>query len=146
MTSSKQHRDHTKDETNRSSFATSPTRLYRIPQDGKMMGVCAGIADYFGICANIVRVLTVLGMFTPFNWLIFIGYFILGFALDKKPYDLYEDEQEEQFWRETRKAPDYSASDMHRRFHDIEKRTRDMEAYMTSKRFKLERELKALED
>ncbi len=127
------------------SFNKSPTRLYKNPRDGKIMGVCAGIADYFDIKVGVVRVLTCIGLI-PFGAFIVIAYFILGFALDPKPIDLYEDEQEEQFWKQARKSPDYTAADMRRRFRDIERRTGDMEAYMTSKRFKLDRELRALED
>ena len=127
------------------SFNKSPTRLYKNPRDGKIMGVCAGIADYFDIKVGIVRVLTCIGLI-PFGAFIVIGYFVLGFALSPKPVDLYEDEQEEEFWKQTRKSPDYTAADMRSRFRDIERRTGDMEAYMTSKRFRLERELRALED
>lgn len=128
------------------SFNKSPTRLYKNPHNGKIMGVCAGVADYFGITTTPIRVLTVIGMFTPLSGFILIGYFVLGFALSPKPVDLYEDEQEEEFWKQTRKSPDYTAADMRRRFRDIDRRTCDMEAYMTSKRFRLERELRALED
>ncbi len=35
-------------------------KLYRIPEKGMVLGVCAGIADYFSIDVNIVRILTVL--------------------------------------------------------------------------------------
>ncbi|MBO6226596.1 MAG: PspC domain-containing protein, partial [Shewanella sp.] len=33
--------------------------LYRIPQSGKIAGVCAGIAEYFAIETWLVRVLAV---------------------------------------------------------------------------------------
>lgn len=128
------------------SFKKSPTRLYKNPHKGKVMGVCAGIADYFGISTTPVRVLAVIGFFTPLSGFIIIGYFVLGFMLDPAPMDLYEDEQEEEFWKQTRKSPDYTAAELRRRFRDIERRTNEMEAYMTSKRFRLERELRALED
>lgn len=128
------------------SFKKSPTRLYKNPVDGKFMGVCAGIADYLGISTTPVRILTIIGFFTPLGFFIFVGYFILGFMLEPTPRDLYEDEQEEEFWKQTRKSPDYTAAELRRRFRDIERRTSDMEAYMTSKRFRLERELRALED
>ncbi len=124
----------------------SPIKLYKDPREGRIMGVCAGLSDYFGINLTAVRLLVFFGTLFSGIWPGVILYFIFGFVLDPKPEDLYEDEQEEEFWRETRKAPDYSASELRRRFRDIERRTTDMEAYMTSKRFKLERELRALED
>tara|TARA_R110002096_G_scaffold390989_3_gene585494 strand:- start:369 stop:758 length:390 start_codon:yes stop_codon:yes gene_type:complete len=128
------------------SFNKSPTRLYKDPRRGKIMGVCAGIADYFDIKVGVVRFLTVITALVTGIWFVVIAYFILGFTLSPKPRDLYEDDKEEEFWKQTRKAPDYSAAELRRRFRDVERRTAEMEAYMTSKRFKLERELNALED
>lgn len=128
------------------SFKKSPTRLYKDSRRGKIMGVCAGIADYFDIRVGVVRFLAVIGALVTGIWFFVIAYFILGFVLDPKPKDLYEDEKEEEFWKQTRKAPDYSAAELRRRFRDIERRTSEMEAYVTSKRFRLERELNALED
>jgi phage shock protein C len=124
----------------------SATKLYKNPRSGMLMGVCAGISDHFGINITAVRLLTVFATIFTGIWIFVIGYIITGFILDPKPSDLYEDEEEETFWRETRKAPDYSAAELRRRFRDIERRTSEMESYMTSKRFRLERELKALED
>jgi phage shock protein C len=128
------------------SFKNRPTKLYKDPHRGKLMGVCAGIADYLDIKVGVVRVLVVLGALVTGIWFFAIAYFILGFVLDPMPRDLYQDEREEEFWKQTRKAPDYTAAELRRRFRDIERRTSDMEAYMTSKRFRLERELKSLED
>lgn len=122
-----------------------PTKLYKVPQEGSVMGVCAGIADYFDIKVGVVRFLAVVAILFTFPWLL-IGYFILGMSLDAKPDGLYEDDREEEFWKQTRTSPDYTAAELRRRFRDIERRTSEMEAYMTSKRFRLERELKALED
>jgi len=127
------------------SFNKRPTKLYKDPMKGRVMGVCAGIADYFDIKVGVVRFLAFFAILFTFPWLL-IGYFILGMALDPKPEGLYEDEREEEFWKQTRKSPDYTAAELRRRFRDIERRTSEMEAYMTSKRFRLERELRALED
>lgn len=123
-----------------------PTKLYKISDEGKIMGVCAGLADYFDMNVTAVRFMTfLLALFTGF-WFVLLIYFMLGFILDNKPSDLYTDEREEQFWKQTRNDPSYSASEMRQRFRDIERRTTQMEAYITSKRFKLERELNGLRD
>ncbi len=124
----------------------SPTRLYRIPEQGKCMGVCAGIADYFDIRLGVVRVLMILGALFTGIWPFVIGYFIVGFILEPKPRDLYDNPEEEQFWRETRAEPDMTASELRRRFRDIQRRTTELESFLTSRRFKLERELENLKD
>ncbi len=123
-----------------------PSKLYRDPANAKCMGVCAGMADYLDMKVGAVRILTVLAVLFTGGWPLVFVYFVMGFYLDKKPADMYEDEREEQFWKETRKSPDWSTSELRRRFRDVERRTSEMEAYVTSKRFRLDRELKALED
>lgn len=42
--------------------ATAPRRLTRNNQNAMVGGVCSGVADYFGLDATLVRVLTVLGV------------------------------------------------------------------------------------
>lgn len=123
----------------------NPNRLYKDPRHGKLLGVCAGIAVYFDVRPGVIRFLAILGaVFTGF-WPIVIVYIIMAVVLETKPAEMYERPEEDAFWREVRTKPDYTAADMRRRFRDIEKRTQDMEAYMTSKRFRLDRELRDLE-
>ncbi|GGO10932.1 phage shock protein C [Iodidimonas muriae] len=124
----------------------SPNKLYKDPANGKIMGVCAGLADYTGIKANIIRVALVIGCMIGWFLPLVPIYFILGFVLDEKPKDLYENEEEETFWRTARNRPDVSAVDLKRRFRSIDRRIQSMESYMTSKRFKLDRDLRSLED
>jgi phage shock protein C len=44
---------------------TEPKRLYRSRDDRMIGGVCAGLARYLGVDANLVRVLTVLSLLLP---------------------------------------------------------------------------------
>jgi len=124
----------------------SPTRLYRIPEHGKLMGVCAGLSEYFDVRIGVVRVLVVIAALFSGIWPLLIGYFVVGFILEPKPRDLYRDAAEEQFWRETRAEPDMTATELRRRFRDIQRRTSELEGFLTSRRFKLERDLERLKD
>lgn len=59
--------------------------LYRDPEKGKVCGVCAGFAEYYGVETWQVRLGALLGLiFMPS--LTFTGYFIAYFLMDKKPY------------------------------------------------------------
>ncbi len=58
--------------------------LYRNSSSGKIAGVCAGIADYFGWETWLVRILVVSGVLFGMPFLI-IGYIAAWFILDKKP-------------------------------------------------------------
>lgn len=122
----------------------SPNRLYRDPARGKLLGVCAGIADYFGIEPWIVRVITIIAFF-PFTFLTVLAYVMAGVLLEKKPPDLYETPGDADMWRNIRTRPGQTAGDLRHRFRELERRLRDLEAYLTSREFKLNREFRDLE-
>ncbi len=124
----------------------SRTQLYRDTRNSKLMGVCAGIADYLDVKVCVVRTMYVLGTLFTGIWPGLFLYIFLGFALKPKPRDLYQSAAEEKVWKQTRKAPDYAAADLRRKFRDLERRTAEMEQEVTSKKFKLERELNKLEE
>ena len=47
------------------SASNNSRNLYRDPQKGKIAGVCAGLADYFGVETWIVRLLAITGLPDP---------------------------------------------------------------------------------
>jgi phage shock protein C len=108
-------------------------KFYLDKRNGKLMGVCSGIADYVGIDATWVRaglvLATILGA-APFT---LIAYVIIGFVASDKPREFYDDTAEERrFWRDVRLSPPRSVADTHSRFRDIDRRLRDVETYVTS--------------
>ena len=50
----------------------------------KVLGVCAGVADYFGFDRDVVRAVTAIGALFSSQRSI-VAYFILGFVLDQEP-------------------------------------------------------------
>lgn len=58
-------------------------RLFRSRTDRKLGGVCAGVANYFGIDPTVVRLATVILTFTGMS--IFI-YIILWIVIPEEPY------------------------------------------------------------
>lgn len=63
---------------------TKRGELYRNSTRGKIAGVCAGIADYFGWETWLVRILVVSGVLFGMPFLI-LGYIAAWFILDKNP-------------------------------------------------------------
>jgi phage shock protein C len=122
----------------------SPSRLYRNRRDGVILGVCTGIADYFGVQRWVVRVLWVGGllMFPPPT---IIGYFLLALLLPKAPEHLYENKDEEHFWRDVRVDPARKFSELRHKFREQEQRLRGMESYVTSEAYRVHREINELE-
>ena len=123
----------------------SRQRLYRDPERGMIMGVCAGIADYFGLNVTLVRIAMVLALL--FWWLFtLVAYLLMGFLLPKKPRELYATVEDEAFWRNIRRSPRDTFHDLRHRFRDIDLRVQRMERYVTSNRYDLDRQFRDLEN
>lgn len=122
----------------------SRRRLYRNRDNAVIAGVCSGVADYFGIGAGIVRLITVVLAF-PFTMATIIAYIVLGLVLKRRPAELYGDADEERFWQSVRVEPSRTVSDLWRKFEDLEERLRHAEARVTSRSFNLERAFRDLE-
>ena len=122
----------------------SRTRFYRDTVNGKVMGVCAGIADYTGMDVTLVRIMMVaailLGSGPPI-----VLYFIAGWMTPKKPNDLsYVDDEDRRFWQGVRQSPTRSARDIRGRMRDIDRRLADIESYVTTENRSLAREIEQL--
>jgi phage shock protein C len=122
----------------------SPNRLYRDRQRGMILGVCAGIADYFGISPAVVRIAALIGLFV-FTVPVFFAYFIAAMLIPRKPEALYTSGREEEFWRAVRTEPTQTVRELRHKFREIERRLRLMEGWVTSREFKLNREFRDLE-
>ena len=122
----------------------SRTRFYKDKRNGKVMGVCAGIADYTGFDVTIVRILLILGIFMGGGALIPI-YFIAGWIAQDKPRELNTGDPEEQrFWQGVRQSPARTARDIRSRFREIDRRLGDVESYVLTNNRSLEREIEQL--
>jgi len=121
----------------------NPRRLYRDTENGMVAGVCAGIADYFGIRVSALRWLTALACLFVFP-AIFICYVLAAFLLPRKPVGLYRNAGEETFWRTVRRDPRFAFDDIRRKFRELDGRLQSMEQYVTSPRFDLDQEFRNL--
>ena len=148
--------------------------LHRDPSKGKIAGVCAGIAEYFGMEIWLVRILTLTGFFLLAPPFFFVGYIAAWFILEKKPQGLTTKPRSEEFgakgsqnraqgkgWHnvseeepekvvvkskvwQAGEPPKQAFIDIKQRFAKNETRLRKMETYVTSPQFHLNRELNKL--
>ena len=122
----------------------SRTRFYRDKRNGKMFGICAGIADYTGFDVAIVRVCFLAAMFMSGGGILPF-YFIAAMVTPTKPVALERvDSEEKQFWQGVRASPTRAARDIRSRFKDIDRRLADIESYVTTENRSLAREIEAL--
>jgi phage shock protein C len=124
-------------------MSASRTKFYLDKQHAKWAGVCAGIADYSGIDVVWIRVaavlLTIMG-----SGMTLIAYFLIAWFADAKPYALYANREEAQFWQGVRSNPSRSTRDIKSRFRDIDRRLADIELYYTSHNKRLADEIDSL--
>lgn len=147
--------------------------LYRNTSRGKIAGVCAGIADYFGWEAWLVRILVVSGVLFGMPFLI-LGYVAAWFILDKTPkhrgngkfcqpenashYSTdnanktrdceYEQDNESikvkaRVWQ-SGEPPKQAFHDIRKKFGSLEKKLQAIEQYVTSSEFTVAREINKL--
>ena len=122
----------------------SRTKFYRNKRAGKVMGVCAGLADYTGFDVTLVRILFVLAVFMGAGALIPV-YFVAGWLADDEPRELREsDPEEKKFWQNVRASPSRSAREIKSRFRDIDRRLAEIEEYVTVENRSLAREIEQL--
>jgi phage shock protein C len=122
----------------------SRTRFYRDKRNGKLLGVCAGIADYTGFDVSLIRVCFLAAMFMSGGGVLPF-YFIAAMVTPTKPISLERvDREETQFWQGVRASPARAARDIRSRFKDIDRRLADIESYVTTENRSLAREIDAL--
>ena len=122
----------------------SRTRFYRDKQNGKIMGVCAGIADYTGFDVALVRICFLAAVFMS-GGSVLPFYFIAGWVAPTRPRALdVDDREEKKFWQGVRASPARAARDIRSRLKDIDRRLADIESYVTTENRSLAREIEQL--
>lgn len=119
-------------------------RFYRDRDHAIVMGVCAGLADYFGWNRTFVRILAIIALLW-FSIFTLIVYFALGFLLPAKPKRLHDWDTDESYWRSVRRSANETFRDARQRFRELDAKLARMEGYVTSRRYDLDRQFRDLE-
>ncbi|MCF8580891.1 envelope stress response membrane protein PspC [Enterobacter ludwigii] len=104
-------------------------KLWRIPQQGMVRGVCAGLAHYLDVPVKLVRVVTVMSIFFGLAFITLVAYIILSFVLDPMP--------EGELAAEGAPTSNDLLNTVDEQLAAGEKRLREMERYVTSDTFTL---------
>ena len=122
---------------------TARTKLYRDKQNGKVFGVCSGIADYTGVNVFWVRLGTFL-LTCALGPITIAAYIFAGIFLPSKPAELYVDLQEQRYWQRVRQSPARTAREVRARFRDIDRRLAEVETYYVTSNPRLSAEIERL--
>ncbi|MDA0127726.1 envelope stress response membrane protein PspC [Vibrio sp. MarTm2] len=128
----------------------SKQELYRDTDNGKIAGVCAGVANYFGLEVWLVRILVISAALLGGSFLVLLAYVAFAFMIEKQPPNYVEamkSKQEHKLkskpWTQGQ-APDALLTTLENDFSTLETRIRSIEAYVTSDTFKVNREFNKL--
>jgi len=117
------------------------TRFYRDKLNGKLAGVCAGMADYTGIDALWIRIATVL---LSFHGIGIVAYGLIAWLAPVKPAGLYADREEQRFWQGVRQSPTRSAREVRGAFRELDRRLAAVEAHYVTNNPRLADEIENL--
>lgn len=127
---------------------TMSRELYRDPINGKLSGVCAGLANYFGLEVWLVRIMVISAALLGGSFLVILAYLAMTFMIEKQPrryVDELKSKQEHTLkqkpW-EQGQTPEFLLNTLESDFEKIERDVRNIEAYVTSDTFKVNREFK----
>ena len=120
------------------------SRFYLDKRNGKLMGVCAGLADYTGLDVTLMRLFVVLLTFV-LSPITIVAYLVLGWIASDRPREFdHSDPEEEKFWQNVRARPGATVRDVRSRFRDIDRRVADLELHYTSPNARLANEIDSL--
>mgnify|MGYP001319479468 CR=1 FL=1 len=124
---------------------TPRTTLYKDEQNGKLMGVCAGLADYTGVDALWWRLGMLVATFSGGFPVTLPAYLIMGLILNRKPSHLYtEDKQEQKYWQGVRQNPKRTAREIRGKLREIDRRLANVEEHYVSSNPRLDAEIERL--
>ncbi|MCG9633194.1 envelope stress response membrane protein PspC [Vibrio sp. Isolate30] len=122
--------------------------LYRDPINGKLSGVCAGLANYFGLEVWLVRIMVISAALLGGSFLVILAYLAMTFMIEKQPRRYVDELKSKQQhtlkqkpW-EQGQTPEFLLNTLESDFEKIERDVRNIEAYVTSDSFKVNREFK----
>ncbi len=143
-------------------------RLYRLPDEGKIAGVCAGIARYLGLETWVVRIIALSFLLFSSGTAVLV-YCLAAWAMDVAPdaqsgrggcfgFDIaeacgakrddsavYAEPSVKEVWSR-HWGPRATLAMIDERLTDLEQRLRAMETYVTSSRFQLDREFRRISE
>ncbi len=136
-------------------------RLERDDENAKIVGVCAGIANYYGVEAWVVRCIAVTGLLF-FGSIVFPAYWIMYFVMDspssegksskvrrerwsRKRLNRKESSMTDRNFTSSSESPRRNLRNVQTDLREVELRLRRMETHVTSGQYELQRELHRIE-
>jgi len=116
----------------------NPHRLYRSRDHQLLGGVAAGIAEFFGRSRFLIRFVIFISLLV-FTLPTIVIYGLACFFIKKRPAGQSEVPEERRFGQSMHRSPKETLNKVDEQYSSVEERVQDMEAYLTSRSYKLDR-------
>jgi len=114
--------------------------LYRA-NDGVVLGVCQGIANWRNIDVFWVRLAAIIVIFLSSIWLGVLAYIVVGLIMPKAPAMEISNDEEEEFYSSVAASRKHALRRLQRTFDELDRRTRRLEDSVTSTEFDWQKRL-----
>lgn len=114
--------------------------LYR-SRNGRFLGVCRGVADYFDMPVFWVRAMTVMFILFTGLWPGVAVYFLAAFLMKLEPVVQPQSSSEREFYNSYARSRSDAVGRIKEKFERLDKRLRRMEDVVTSKDWQWERRM-----
>jgi phage shock protein C len=109
-------------------------RLYR-SRNGKLLGVCRGIAEYFDLPVGGTRAVVIILLFVSGFWPIVVLYFVAGLLMKPEPVIPFYGNGEEEFYNSYIHSKTGGIDRLKRHYEILERRLQRLEHTVTSKEY-----------
>ena len=113
---------------------TSEGGMHR-SRNGVILGVCRGIAEYFGFSIFWTRAVVVILFLVSGLWPITGLYFLAALLMKPEPAIPVQSEDEEEFYDSYTRSRQRAVRQLRRRYENLQRRVRRMEHIVTTKEF-----------
>ncbi|MDF7799013.1 envelope stress response membrane protein PspC [Pontiellaceae bacterium B1224] len=110
---------------------------------GMVCGVCAGLAEHFGIASFWLRIGVVILFLATGLWPTLILYFVAAMIMKPKPVQPLRSSEEENFYDAYVRSPKYTIHQIHEKFINLDRRIQRMEDTVTARGYDWERRFNA---
>ena len=114
--------------------------LYRA-RDGMILGVCKGLAEYFGVRVKWIRIAAVVVLVATGFWPAVAVYLIAAYFMRTEPLLPLETDLEEEFYSSYTRSRAMALSRLKREFDSLDRRVQRMEGAVTAREFQWQQRL-----
>jgi phage shock protein C len=116
------------------------TGLYR-SRNGKILGVCKGVAEYFDLSVKGTRIIAVVLLVSSGIWPMVVVYFLAALLMKPEPVLPLETEGEQEFYNSYTSSRRMALHRLKRTYDNLDRRIQRMEHIVTSREYDWDRRL-----